>query len=83
MSVYPTKNNSYALALDGYTVFSTVSYHIGEIIMIQSSSKIMPATRELRNVSTGVPVTDGDGVEITRVIGTPQLNVLDPFLLLT
>ena len=49
--------------------------------MIQSSPKMKPATRELRNVSTGVPVTDGDGVAITRIIGTPQLNLLDPFLL--
>ena len=49
--------------------------------MIQSSTKMMPATRELRNASMGVPVTDGDGVEITRVIGTSQLNLLDPFLL--
>jgi len=30
----------------------------------------------------GVPATDGDGVRMTRVIGSQQLNMLDPFLLL-
>lgn len=37
--------------------------------------------RELRTVTSGLPVTDGDGVKMTRVIGTPELNMLDPFLL--
>jgi len=30
----------------------------------------------------GVPASDGAGVKLTRVIGTPQLDMLDPFLLL-
>ncbi len=38
--------------------------------------------RELQTVSSGIPTTDGDGVKMTRVIGTPELNILDPFLLL-
>lgn len=48
----------------------------------------MPETREnftLRRVSRiikGMPVTDGAGVELTRVIGQPELPMLDPFLLL-
>ncbi|MGD2130559.1 MAG: pirin family protein [Lysobacterales bacterium] len=29
-----------------------------------------------------MPATDGDGVRMTRIIGTPQLDMLDPFLLL-
>lgn len=37
--------------------------------------------RELHTVTSGLPVTDGDGVKMTRVIGTPELNMLDPFLL--
>jgi len=38
-------------------------------------------TRELRSVTAGLPTTDGDGVKMTQVIGTPELNMLDPFLL--
>lgn len=39
-------------------------------------------TRELQALTSGLPVTDGDGVKMTRIIGTPELNMLDPFLLL-
>lgn len=38
--------------------------------------------RELQRITSGLPVSDGDGVKMTRVIGTPELNMLDPFLLL-
>ena len=38
--------------------------------------------RELVATTPGVPATDGDGVRMTRIIGSPQLNLLDPFLLL-
>jgi redox-sensitive bicupin YhaK (pirin superfamily) len=38
--------------------------------------------REVSKVIAGVAATDGAGVELTRVIGSPQLNMLDPFLLL-
>lgn len=37
--------------------------------------------RELRTIITGLPTTDGDGVKMTRMIGSPELNMLDPFLL--
>jgi len=37
--------------------------------------------RELRTVIKGLPTTDGDGVKMTRMIGSPELNMLDPFLL--
>lgn len=40
------------------------------------------ADREIVKVIDGVPTTDGAGVELTRVIGSPELNMLDPFLLL-
>jgi redox-sensitive bicupin YhaK (pirin superfamily) len=38
--------------------------------------------REVVATTPGVPATDGDGVRMTRVIGSPELNMLDPFLLL-
>lgn len=38
-------------------------------------------TRELRSLISGIPTTDGDGVKMTRMIGSPELNMLDPFLL--
>ncbi|MFV2032836.1 MAG: pirin family protein [Gammaproteobacteria bacterium] len=39
-------------------------------------------TRKLLKVITGMPATDGAGVKLTRVIGQPALQELDPFLLL-
>ena len=50
--------------------------------MMQTSVNIKPITRELRTLTSGQPVSDGDGVKMTRIIGTPELNMLDPFLLL-
>jgi redox-sensitive bicupin YhaK (pirin superfamily) len=44
--------------------------------------KARTSVRELLAVTPGIPATDGDGVRMTRIIGTPQLNTLDPFLLL-
>ncbi|WP_428354334.1 pirin family protein [Methyloprofundus sp.] len=38
--------------------------------------------RKLQNIISGTPTTDGDGVTMTRLIGSPELNMLDPFLLL-
>ncbi len=38
--------------------------------------------REIWNVTRGQRASDGDGVKLTRIIGTPELNMLDPFLLL-
>jgi len=40
------------------------------------------STREIVATTPGVPATDGDGVRMTRVIGSHELNMLDPFLLL-
>ena len=39
-------------------------------------------TRKVIRVSRGMPASDGAGVKLTRVIGTPQLRNLDPFLML-
>lgn len=40
------------------------------------------SVRELVAATAGQPATDGDGVRMTRIIGTQELNMLDPFLLL-
>ena len=40
------------------------------------------STRIVNRVITGLPTSDGAGVDLTRVIGSPELNMLDPFLLL-
>ncbi len=33
-------------------------------------------------LTPGIPTSDGAGVRLTRIIGSPDLNMLDPFLLL-
>ncbi len=38
--------------------------------------------RTVKQLVTGMPATDGAGVELVRVIGQPKLMELDPFLLL-
>ena len=38
--------------------------------------------REIVATTPGMPATDGDGVRMTRIIGTPELDLLDPFLML-
>ncbi|MCP4330634.1 MAG: pirin family protein [Alphaproteobacteria bacterium] len=40
------------------------------------------AIRPVRQVVRGIPASDGAGVRLTRVIGSPALPDLDPFLLL-
>ena len=39
-------------------------------------------SRELVAATSGQAATDGDGVKMTRIIGSQELNMLDPFLLL-
>src|SRR4029078_9822226 len=43
-----------------------------------------PDSRNARVVRTlkGMPASDGAGVKLTRAIGSPQLELVDPFLLL-
>ena len=38
--------------------------------------------REIEKVVTGVKASDGDGVQLTRIIASPELDILDPFLLM-
>ncbi len=37
---------------------------------------------QIKSIHHGIPASDGDGVKLTRIIGTQQLPDLDPFLLL-
>ncbi len=39
-------------------------------------------SRDLLMVTPGIPASDGAGVRLTRIIGSPDLNMIDPFLLL-
>lgn len=38
--------------------------------------------KELHHVSVGMKTSDGDGVNMTRLVGTQELSYVDPFLLL-
>lgn len=38
--------------------------------------------RELAQLTSGIPASDGDGVRLTRIVGSPEINMVDPFLLL-
>ncbi|MBU2864646.1 pirin family protein [Reinekea forsetii] len=49
---------------------------------MSQSQHTPPTYRNIRTLSRGLPATDGDGVKLTRIIGTPTLDMLDPFLLL-
>jgi redox-sensitive bicupin YhaK (pirin superfamily) len=42
----------------------------------------MARPTRITRLVTGMPASDGAGVRLTRVIGTPQLDALDPFLML-
>ena len=42
----------------------------------------MPEARHLARVVAGRPATDGAGVRLTRMIGTPECDMIDPFLML-
>jgi len=39
-------------------------------------------TRTIKQIVKGIKTSDGSGVNLTRIIGSPTLNMLDPFLLL-
>src|SRR3546814_16344588 len=38
--------------------------------------------RPIARLTRGMPASEGAGVRITRLIGTPELRMLDPFLML-
>ncbi len=42
----------------------------------------MTTYKQIKQLYRGLPAADGDGVKLTRIIGTHQLPDLDPFLLL-
>src|SRR5438445_10607240 len=50
--------------------------------MLATRRPAMTTDRHVTKVITGQPTSDGAGVQLTRVLGTPQLDHLDPFLLL-
>src|SRR2546425_8414962 len=50
--------------------------------MLATRRPAMTTDRQVTKVVTGQPTSDGAGVQLTRVLGTPQLDHLDPFLLL-
>ena len=49
---------------------------------MQAPDRKSPPPRWIARTVRGVPVTDGAGVPLARVIGQPALPMLDPFLLL-
>jgi redox-sensitive bicupin YhaK (pirin superfamily) len=49
--------------------------------MDRSTTSPASAARIVRSLR-GMPASDGAGVKLTRVIGSPELDMLDPFLLL-
>jgi redox-sensitive bicupin YhaK (pirin superfamily) len=49
---------------------------------MSTSQTLASQTRKVVRVVRGVPASDGAGVKLTRVIGTRELQNLDPFLML-
>src|SRR6201997_3662602 len=51
---------------------------------MSAQAKVAPAPDARRVVwsGTGLPTSDGAGVKLTRVVGQPALDMLDPFLML-
>lgn len=39
-------------------------------------------TKEVRLLTKGLPASDGAGVKLTRMIGSPDIKDFDPFLML-
>ena len=37
--------------------------------------------RNITRIVDGIQTSDGAGVKLKRIIGSPELNLLDPFLL--
>lgn len=50
--------------------------------LIQEKSRETTTQRTLIKRFAGVATSDGAGVKLTRIIGSPQINMFDPFLLL-
>jgi hypothetical protein len=54
----------------------------GVTMTLQASHQQTTVNRGVTQVCAGRPTADGAGVRLTRVIGTPEISMLDPFLLL-
>lgn len=48
----------------------------------ENTALVQPVPRRLLQILPGMATADGDGVKLTRIIGSQQLDMLDPFLLL-
>ena len=48
----------------------------------ETTSPTGSTSRELLMLTPGIPASDGAGVRLTRIIGSPELNMIDPLLLL-
>lgn len=46
------------------------------------SNSTTPSGRSVARVVDGMPAEDGAGVKLTRMIGQPKLDVIDPILML-
>ena len=56
-------------------------FHPSGKILTSQNSKAGKNQRRVLRTTRGMPVSDGAGVNMTRIIGTPELDNLDPFLL--
>ncbi|MDP7239322.1 MAG: pirin family protein, partial [Candidatus Latescibacteria bacterium] len=43
---------------------------------------IAERSRDIVQITPGIPASDGDGVKLTRVVGTHDLDMVDPILML-
>jgi redox-sensitive bicupin YhaK (pirin superfamily) len=60
-----------------------VGFHLEEIRMLATQvSPNIETQRHVARIVRGRPTSDGAGVKLTRVIGQPALDMLDPFLML-
>lgn len=48
----------------------------------EQGSSMSTTQRQIVKITKGMPTSDGAGVKLTRLLGTPDLRVLDPFLML-
>jgi hypothetical protein len=51
-------------------------------MLMTATTATRPAYRDLVGTTPGIPASDGAGVKLTRIIGSPQLDMVDPLLLL-
>ena len=49
---------------------------------LTGKSGLSRSARPIKSVIEGIQTSDGAGVKLKRVIGSPELDILDPFLLL-